>query len=63
MDALAGPMTMLVFLLVYFRLRSEGIEDDMTFNGEPADANAFDTMFTVVTIAICALYFATNMLV
>jgi len=54
---------MLVFLLVYFRLRSEGIEDDMTFNGEPADANAFDTMFTVVTIAICALYFATNMLV
>ena len=62
MDALAGPMTMLVFLLVYFRLRSEGIEDDMTFNGEPADANAFDTMFTVVTIVICALYFAANML-
>ena len=62
MDALAGPMTMLVFLVVYFRLRTEGIEDDMTFNGEPADANAFDTMFTVVTIVICALYFAANML-
>ena len=24
----------------YFRLRPEGIEDDMTFNGEPADSNA-----------------------
>jgi hypothetical protein len=56
-------MTMLVFLLVYFRLRPEGIEDDMTINGEPADANTFDAMFSVVTIVICALYFAVNMLV
>jgi len=63
MDALAGPMTMLVFLLVYFRLRPEGIEDDMTINGEPADAITFDAMFSVVTIVICALYFAVNMLV
>ena len=62
MDAMAGPMTMLVFLLVYFRLRSEGIEDDMTVRGEPADSNAFDMMFTVVTIGLCALYFAVNML-
>lgn len=62
MDALAGPMTMLVFLLVYFRLRSEGIEEGMTLNGEPANSNAFDKMFTVVTIGLCALYFAANML-
>ena len=41
----------------------EGIEDDMTINGEPADANTFDAMFSVVTIVICALYFAVNMLV
>ncbi|MBT60730.1 MAG: hypothetical protein CMA63_04160 [Euryarchaeota archaeon] len=62
MDALAGPMTMLVFLLVYFRLRPEGIEDGMTMQGEPADAKNFDVMFTIVTIAICAAFFAVNMI-
>ncbi|MAV59840.1 MAG: hypothetical protein CMA13_00910 [Euryarchaeota archaeon] len=61
MDALAGPMTMLVFLLVYLRLRSEGIEDDMTFQGEPMNSNGFDIMFTGMTILICALYFIENM--
>lgn len=62
MDAMAGPMTMLVFLFVYFRLRNEGIEDGMTMGGEEMSANAFDMMFTVTTIAICAVFFAVNML-
>ena len=35
MDAVAGPMTLLVFLVVYLRLRKEGIEEGMTFAGEP----------------------------
>ena len=31
MDAISGPATMLIFLLVYLRLRDEGIEEGMTF--------------------------------
>ena len=34
----------------------------MTMGGEEMSANAFDMMFTVTTIAICAVFFAVNML-
>ena len=62
MDAIAGPMTLLVFLVVYLRLRKEGIEEGMTFAGEPTDSAGFDVMFTGVVVVVSALYFLTNML-
>ena len=62
MDAVAGPMTLLVFLVVYLRLRKEGIEEGMTFAGEPSDSAGFDVMFTGVVVVVSALYFLTNMM-
>ena len=35
MDALTGAVVMLLTMLAYFRLRDEGMEDNMTINGEP----------------------------
>jgi hypothetical protein len=62
MDAVAGPMTLLVFLVVYLRLRKEGIEEGMTFAGEPTDSAGFDVMFTGVVVVVSALYFLSNMM-
>jgi hypothetical protein len=62
MDAMAGPMTLLVFLVVYLRLRREGIEEGMTFFGEPADSTSFDLMFTSTVVLVSFGYFLVNML-
>ena len=62
MDAISGPATMMIFLLVYFKLRDEGIEDGMTFNGEPMDANGFNTFFVMVSIGIAASFLAVQLL-
>jgi hypothetical protein len=35
MDAATGAVVMLLTMLAYFRLRDEGMEDNMTINGEP----------------------------
>ena len=56
MDAISGPATMLIFLLVYLRLRDEGIEDGMTFQGEPLDSGGFDRLFVMVAIVISATF-------
>tara|TARA_B100001029_G_scaffold11383_1_gene7705 strand:- start:1832 stop:2863 length:1032 start_codon:yes stop_codon:yes gene_type:complete len=56
MDAISGPATMLIFLLVYLRLRDEGIEDGMTFQGEPLDSGGFDRLFVMVAIVISAAF-------
>tara|TARA_B100001113_G_scaffold200680_1_gene164426 strand:+ start:226 stop:1239 length:1014 start_codon:yes stop_codon:yes gene_type:complete len=37
MDAIVGPIVMLLTMLVYFRLKDEGMEDDMTMMGEPIE--------------------------
>ena len=37
MDILTIPVVMLLVLISYYRLKSEGMEDEMTFMGEPAD--------------------------
>ena len=39
MDALTGGAVMLLILISYFRLKDEGMEDDMTFMGEPQEDN------------------------
>ena len=56
MDAISGPATMLVFLLVYLRLRDEGIEDGMTIQGESQDSAGFDRFFVVGAIMISAAF-------
>ncbi len=39
MDALIGGAVMLLVLISYFRLKNEGMEDNMTFMGEPQEDN------------------------
>ena len=39
MDALTGGAVMLLVLISYFRLKDEGMEDDMTWMGEPLEGN------------------------
>ena len=41
---------------VYLRLRDEGIEDGMTFQGEPLDSRGFDRLFVMVAIVISAAF-------
>ena len=47
---------MLVFLLVYLRLRDEGIEDGMTIQGESQDSAGFDRFVVVGAIMISAAF-------
>ena len=56
MDAISGPATMLIFLMVYLRLRDEGIEDGMTYQGEPLDSRGFDRFFVMGAIVISAAF-------
>ena len=56
MDAISGPATMLIFLLVYLRLRDEGIEDGMTYRGEPMDSGGFNRLFVMGAIVISAAF-------
>ncbi len=56
MDAISGPATMLLFLLVYLRLREEGIEEGMTYQGEPMDSRSFDRFFVMGSILISAAF-------
>ncbi len=37
MDAIVGPIVMLLTMLTYFRLKDEGMEDNMTMMGEPIE--------------------------
>lgn len=39
MDILTIPLVMLLVLISYFRLKDEGMEDDMTWMGEPLEDN------------------------
>ena len=44
MDWLTGPLALLLVLFAYYRLRDEGIEDGMPWNGEPMTPNFFNIM-------------------
>ena len=37
MDVLTIPLVMLLVLISYYRLKDEGMEDGMTFRGEPLE--------------------------
>ena len=56
MDAISGPATMLLFLLVYLRLRDEGIEDGMTLQGEQIGSMGFDRFFVMGSIVVSAIF-------
>lgn len=56
MDAISGPATMLLFLLVYLRLRGEGVEEGMTLQGEPMDSDSFNRFFVMGAIVISAAF-------
>ena len=41
MDAIVGPVVMLLTMLAYFRLKDEGMEDNMTMMGEPIEDSSY----------------------
>ena len=57
MDALTGGAVMLLILISYFRLKDEGMEDDMTFMGEPQeDTGAFANALLLFALVMGALF-------
>ena len=56
MDAVVGPVVMLLTMLAYFRLRDEGMEDNMTALGEPVDdAHLMSKALPVFALVIGAI--------
>ena len=53
MDAVTGAVVMLLTMLAYFRLRDEGMEDNMTINGEPVtDPHLMSKMLPVFGLVV-----------
>ena len=51
MDVLTIPLVMLLVVISYFRLKDEGMEDGMTFRGEPLEDSGKFT-FALLTLAL-----------
>ena len=57
MDALTGGAVMLLILISYFRLKDEGMEDGMTFMGEPEeDKGKFANGLLLFALVMGALF-------
>ena len=56
MDALAGPLVMLLVAIAYFRLRPEGMEDGMTFQGEEVEPAWFTNGLLTFALIMGALF-------
>ncbi|MBJ23242.1 MAG: hypothetical protein CMB64_01095 [Euryarchaeota archaeon] len=57
LDAMTGALVMLLVLISYFRLKSEGIEDDMTFRGELQEDNGkFANILLLFALTMGALF-------
>ena len=52
MDILTVPVVMLLVLISYYRLKSEGMEDEMTFMGEPADEGFFTNALLMLALIV-----------
>ena len=53
MDAVTGAVVMLLTMLAYFRLRDEGMEDNMTINGEAVtDSHLMSKMLPVFGLVV-----------
>ena len=51
-DILTIPLVMLLILISYYRLKPEGMEDDMTFMGEPAEGHKFTNALLILAVII-----------
>ena len=60
MDALAGPLVMLLVVISYFRLRPEGMEDGMTFQGEEVESSWFTNGLLTFALIMGALFAITS---
>ena len=64
MDALTGGAVMLLILISYFRLKNEGMEDNMTFMGEPQDDNGkFANALLLFAFVMGALFTINSVLI
>jgi hypothetical protein len=61
MDALTGPLALLLLLFAYYRMRDEGVEDGMTLGGEEMSPNAFNIFLIMWTFGL-GLMFTANMM-
>ena len=52
MDILTAPAVMLLVLISYYRLKDEGMEDGMTFMGEPAEGSLFTNAVLMLALIV-----------
>ena len=62
MDWLAGPLALLLVLFAYYRLRDEGIEEGMLWDGEPMTPNHFNIMVITWGIGLGLMFTANIMM-
>lgn len=60
MDVLTGPVVMLLVAIAYFRLRPEGMEDGMTFQGEEVEPAWFTNGLLIFALIMGALFAITS---
>ena len=51
-DILTIPVIMLLVLISYYRLKKEGMEDEMTFMGEPAEGGIFTNGLLILALIL-----------
>ena len=51
-DILTIPVIMLLVLISYYRLKKEGMEDEMTFMGEPAEGSMFTNGVLILALIL-----------
>ncbi len=52
MDILTIPLVMLLVLISYYRLKEEGVEEGMTFMGEPVEGSVFTTSLLMLALIL-----------
>ena len=60
LDAMTGAVVMLLVLISYFRLKGEGIEDGITFLGEPVEDEGMWTNSLLLFALVMGALFAVN---
>ena len=63
MDAIIGAVVMLLVLISYFRLREEGMEDEMTFMGKPVEHKSRFTSTLLLFALIIGGLFTINIVI
>tara|TARA_Y100001968_G_scaffold318323_1_gene348379 strand:+ start:2243 stop:3265 length:1023 start_codon:yes stop_codon:yes gene_type:complete len=60
LDAMTGAVVMLLVLISYFRLKGEGVEDGITFLGEPVEKEGMWINFFLLFALVMGALFAIN---